>query len=56
VTGQRLTLVYELRDDVVGATTTVAPSEEDLLARLVTEFDAEELPVPDDSVSQKEGE
>ena len=43
VAGQRLRLVYELRDDLAPAQVAVAPSEEDLVARLVTEFDAEEL-------------
>jgi DNA polymerase-3 subunit gamma/tau len=58
VTGQRLTLVYELRDDLGPATATVAPTEEDLVARFVTEFDAEELPAPHDEPgpSQTEGE
>jgi DNA polymerase-3 subunit gamma/tau len=47
VTGERLAPVYELRDDLAPAGAAAAVSEEDLVARLMAEFDAEELPVPD---------
>ncbi len=47
LTGQKLRPVYELRDDVQAAPAPEAPSEEDLVARLMAEFDAEELPSPE---------
>jgi DNA polymerase-3 subunit gamma/tau len=45
VTGRRVRLSYELRDDIAAAPHTRA--EEELVARLVAELDAEELPAGD---------
>ncbi|MEA2391825.1 MAG: polymerase subunit gamma/tau, partial [Solirubrobacteraceae bacterium] len=54
-TGRRLALVYELRDDVEpdaeGAESAPALSEDELVARLVAEFDAEEIDAPEEGGS-----
>jgi hypothetical protein len=47
LTGESFKLTYELRDEAPEEATPAAISEEDLVAKLRAEFDAEEI-VPDD--------
>ncbi|HEY1689831.1 MAG TPA: DNA polymerase III subunit gamma/tau [Solirubrobacteraceae bacterium] len=55
LTGQRLRLAYELREDLAGAAEGEG-GEEDLVRRIIVEFDAEELPegwAPEHSETQE---
>jgi DNA polymerase-3 subunit gamma/tau len=49
VTGQSLKFAYELRADLEASIAPAAPglSEEELVARFMEEFDAQELPADD---------